>query len=349
MAKILYGVNGEGSGHSSRAREILNHLEGGGHTVHVVSFDRGLKNLGNDFDVTEIFGMRLTTVDNQVRYRKTVLTNLLSVPRAARSVRKLNHLAENWNIEVVITDFEPLSCHTGHKLGLPVLSIDNQHCLTYGDISYPAKYKKEAAAAKMVTRVMTPKADAYFITSFFPVKAKNRKSFFFPPILRESVLACKPSDGGDILVYVTSPAPELIPILKEIRQTFLCYGFNREGREGNVWFKKPNMEGFLADLSQSRAVLANSGFSLISEALHLGKPYLAWPVKNQFEQIFNAYYIDKMNYGRYWDELSKEKIESFLFNLDFYREALRKYPRTDNSALFKSIDGFVTSRASQNA
>ena len=45
MANILYGVNGEGSGHSTRAREVILHLERRGHVVHVVSFDRGLRNL----------------------------------------------------------------------------------------------------------------------------------------------------------------------------------------------------------------------------------------------------------------------------------------------------------------
>jgi uncharacterized protein (TIGR00661 family) len=349
MANILYGVNGEGSGHSSRAREILTHLEQQGHTVHVVSFDRGLKNLAEDFDVTEIFGMRLTTVDNQVRYGRTVLNNILSVPSTAKSARKLNRLAEDWKIHLVITDFEPLSCHAGHKLGLPVLSIDNQHCLTYGQISYPAKYRSEAAAAKMVTRLMTPKADAYFVTSFFPVKPKNKRTLFFPPILREAVLQCRPTIGDDVLVYVTSPATELIGILKGIEQSFICYGFNREGREGNLRFKKPNLAAFLRDLSEASAVVANSGFSLISEALHLGKPYLAWPVKNQFEQIFNAYYIEKMGYGKYWDELTKEKIESFLSNLESYRENLSKYPRNDNSALFSKIDKFVSSRAARKS
>ena len=54
MANILYGVNGEGSGHSTRAKEVLTHLVSQGHTVHVASFDRGLQNLKNDFDVTEI-------------------------------------------------------------------------------------------------------------------------------------------------------------------------------------------------------------------------------------------------------------------------------------------------------
>ena len=51
MANILYGVNGEGSGHSSRAREVIAHLEEQGHRVHVATFDRGYRNLKDDFDV----------------------------------------------------------------------------------------------------------------------------------------------------------------------------------------------------------------------------------------------------------------------------------------------------------
>ena len=342
MANILYGVNGEGSGHSSRAREIITHLQRQGHTVRVVSFDRGLKNLAADFDVTEIFGMRLATIENRVRYGKTILRNVLTIPSAAKSVRKLNALAEKWGVELVVTDFEPLSCHTGHKLGLPVLSIDNQHCLTDGEITYPREYRKEASAAKIVTRLMTPRADAYFVTSFFAPRSRKKQTLFFPPILRQAVLDAVPVEGEFALVYVTSPAADLIDILKGIRQPFVCYGFNREGREENVWFKKPDLGGFLKDLTKARAVVANSGFSLISEALHLGKPYLAWPVKHQFEQVFNAYYIGEMGYGVYWDDLTREKVEAFLYNLPAYRENLAKYPRSDNSALFGKIDEFIS-------
>jgi uncharacterized protein (TIGR00661 family) len=345
MANILYGVNGEGSGHSSRAREVITHLQTQGHRVHAVSFDRGLNNLAADFDVTEIFGMRLATAHNRVRYGKTLVKNLLTVPKAAKSVRTLNRLAEEWEIDLVFTDFEPLSCHTGHKLGLPVLSIDNQHCLTYGEISYPRAYRKEAAAAKMVTRLMTPHADAYFIISFFPAQSKNKRASFYPPILRQAVLDATPADGDAVVVYVTSPAVELLDILRKIRQTFFCYGFNREGRDGNLWFKKPGQAQFLKDLTEARAVVANSGFSLISEALHLGKPYLAWPVKNQFEQVFNAYYIGQTGYGAYWDDLTKEKLESFLFNLNEYRENLRRYPRRGNSELFDRVDEWITNHS----
>jgi hypothetical protein len=47
----------------------------------VASFDRGYRNLKDDFDVTEIDGLRLAYVHNRVRYRKTVLRNLLHLPQ----------------------------------------------------------------------------------------------------------------------------------------------------------------------------------------------------------------------------------------------------------------------------
>jgi len=65
MANILYGVNGEGAGHSTRAKEVLTHLRKQGHTLHVASFDRGMRNLSDQFEVTEVFGFRLAYVNNR--------------------------------------------------------------------------------------------------------------------------------------------------------------------------------------------------------------------------------------------------------------------------------------------
>ncbi|HTM89872.1 MAG TPA: glycosyltransferase family protein [Terriglobales bacterium] len=341
MANILYGVNGEGSGHSTRAKEIITHLQRQGHRMHVVSFDRGLRNLKSEFEVSEIYGLRLAYVRNRVRYRKTIIGNLLKAPRAARSIKELTRLSEQWAIDLVITDFEPLSCRVAHHQGLPVVSIDNQHLLTRAQTSYPRKYASAAAAAKLVTRMMTHDCDAYLVISFFDALVRRRNTFLFPPILRREVLQAKGTTGDYVLVYVTSPSAELVELLGRIRQRFVCYGFDREGEEANLIFRKPSLEGFLVDLAGCKAVLANSGFSLLSEALHLRKPYLAWPLKRQFEQVFNAYYLQKMGYGAWWDDLNKERIESFLFNLDEYREKLATYPAQDNSRIFAKLDELV--------
>ena len=341
MANILYGVNGEGSGHSTRAKDVISHLQKQGHKLHVVSFDRGLRNLRENFPVTEIFGFQITYINNRVRYKRTVASNLIKAPKAARSLKELSRLVEENNIELVITDFEPLTCHVGHRKGLPVIAIDNQHAITNTRVSLPHGFKRDVAAVKMVTSMMTPHADAYLVLSFFPAAVKRRKTFLFPPILRQEILSATPQTGDHVLVYVTSPSKELAALLKQVRCKFIAYGFGTEGQEGNVLFKKPSMDGFLRDLTGAKAVIANAGFSLVSEALHLGKPYLAVPVENQFEQTFNAYYVDKLGYGAWWEELSKEKIESFLFNLPVYAEKLESYPRAGNGALLAKLDELI--------
>ena len=341
MANILYGVNGEGAGHSTRAREVLTHLVAQGHKVHVASFDRGLQNLKDTFDVIEIYGFRFAYVNNRVRYKRTIAKNLVTVPHAAKSLRQLNALVDQKKINVVITDFEPLTCHIGHRRQLPVISIDNQHCLTNTAVSYPRQYRSDAAAAKLVTRLMTPRANAYLVISFFKAPVRKRNTFLFPPLLRQQILDATPTEGGHVLVYVTSPAPRLSKLLGSIRCRFVAYGFGREEEDGNIRYRKPSLDGFFADLVSARAVIANSGFSLVTETLHLAKPYLAVPVSHQFEQIFNAYWLQKSRYGAYWDELNKERVESFLYNIPHYRESLAKYPRQGNQALLQKLDELI--------
>jgi uncharacterized protein (TIGR00661 family) len=341
MASILYAVNGEGSGHSTRAKEVISYLKSAGHEVHIISSDRGLRNLREDLDVTEIYGLRLAYVNNQVRYKRTVARNLFTARKAAASFARLMDLVDAWQASLVITDFEPLSCRVGRRKRLPVISIDNQHCLTNTDVSYPRQCRKDAAVAKLATRMMVPRAEAYLVTSFFSPNITRRRTFLFPPILRRQILEASPGRAEHVLVYATSPIPDLAKLLNSIRCQFVAYGFGREDQEGSIVFRQPSLDGFLKDLINAKAIIANAGFSLLTEALHLGKPCLAVPVKHQFEQTFNAYWLDRMGYGVYWDELNKERIEAFLYNLPLYEEKLATYPRQNNGALFKKLDELI--------
>ena len=341
MANILYSLSGEGSGHSSRAKEVLTHLQKQGHNLTITSYDKGVKNLSPFFTVEEIFGLHFVYKKNQVQYLPTVLKNITGVPEGIKNIEKFSRLIKEKEIDLIITDFEPFACYVGNQKKIPVISLDNQHRLTKAKIEFPKKYQLEAQAAKLVTQLMIPKAEAYLSITFFPTQPTDKKAFFFPPILRSEVLKTQPRDGDTILVYFTSPYKEIIPILKSIRKKFICYGFNRSGRDGNLVFKNPSSENFLKDLASCEAVIANSGFTLVTEALHLHKPYLGLPVQGQFEQILNAYYIEKLEYGRYYDELDREKIEAFLYNLDVFKKNVKKYKRQDNSLILKKLDQLI--------
>ena len=198
---------------------------------------------------------------------------------------------------------------------------------------------------------MVPRANTYLVTSFFSAPMRRPKTFLFPPILRSAILEAQPREGEHVLVYVTSPAPSLERVFASVRAKFVAYGFGREGQQGNISYRKPSLEGFLADLVSAKAVIANAGFSLLTESLHLAKPFLAMPVEHQFEQIFNAYWLEKAGYGAFWEEgVNKERIESFLYNLPHFRENLAGYPRKGNQELFAKLDsliGELTGKASR--
>jgi hypothetical protein len=51
------------------------------------------------------------------------------------------------------------------------------------------------------------------------------------------------------------------------------------------------------DLAAARAVVCTAGFTLLSEALYLGKPVLALPNRGFFEQALNALYLRRSGRG----------------------------------------------------
>jgi uncharacterized protein (TIGR00661 family) len=116
---------------------------------------------------------------------------------------------------------------------------------------------------------------------------------------------------------------------------------NREEEFDNVILKKFDRKGFVKDLANSKAVIANAGFSLISESLYLKKPYLALPVKSQFEQTINAIYIEKLGYGEFHQELNSVVIEDFIANINYYRLNIEKNNKYDFTKLWKSIDNYL--------
>lgn len=339
MARILYGVSGEGSGHSSRASFIADHLQRQGHTVKLASYDRGFRNLKEQFDVVEIAGLTIVSEDNQVSKLKTITANLAKIPAGTRALKILKETFTTFQPDVVLTDFEPSTAYLAGHYGLPLISIDNQHRMRYLQFEVPTHLKKDALLTETIVRAMVPTPWVSLITSFHFHPLKNDRSFLFPPILREKVLSQQPSETDTILFYATSGFDSLLDILKTFpRENFLIYGYDRDDRVGNLQFKPFSKEGFLADLAACKAVIATAGFTLISEALHLGKPQLAFPMQGQFEQHLNALMLEQQGYGAQCQLPDHKSVAAFLYDLPHYRQQLQNYPRAGNSAITNKID-----------
>lgn len=344
MANILYGINGEGSGHWTRSREVILHLQkSGNHNVTVVTSGLALANLKDHFRVEEIFGFRFQFKNDKIDGLATFFKNSDSFPKGAKSLKRVRNLIKKEKIDIIVTDFEPISCLAGRTSDVPVVSIDNQHFISRTDADCPHGYLTQARVAKTVIETMTLGAEAYLTTSFFDAKTQNNSTFILPPIIRREIFYLEPKIGDYILVYITHGCKSISKVLKAIDFKFVVYGVDEESQDSNVIFRKFSQVQFLKDLAGSAGVLATAGFSLISEALFLGKPFLAWPVQNQFEQVFNAYHLERLGYGKLAFDLEVEKIESFLFNLKHYSQNLYLYSHQHgtNDKLFTNLDGLV--------
>jgi uncharacterized protein (TIGR00661 family) len=340
MANIVYGVAGEGSGHSSRARELATHLREQGHAVRLASYDRGYRNLKDDFEVCEIEGLTIASQDNKVSAVQTFVKNLQRLPAGSKRLRHLRRqLFDEFQPDCVITDFEPLTAYLANYYDLPLISIDNQHRMRYIEYDCPPGMKVDRRVTKTIIRAMVPRPDVCLVTTFFFGKTKNDRTFLFPPIVRRDLMGQQPSCGPHILVYVTSGFESLLEQLQGFtRESFVVYGYDRRDGEGVLQYRPFSQDGFLVDLAGAKAVIATAGFTLISEALYLRKPYLALPMRGQFEQQLNAFQLGQLGFGKCVAEPSAEAIGDFLYRLPDFAKRLQDYQPTDNRAIHAKLD-----------
>jgi len=339
VLKILYGVSGEGSGHSSRARMITNHLIKAGHQVKIISYDRGAENLKDSFDVTEIVGLSIISEDNKISFLKTVSTNLAKLPEGTKAFNLLRKLFKEFEPDCVITDFEPCTSYLANHYDLPLITIDNQHRMRYMDYDCPKALKKEALLTETVIKAMIPKPWVSLITTFHFDPLTRDHAFLFPPILRENILEMKAEEQEHILVYVTAGFDSLIDLLPNFsREIFYVYGYDKDEIVGNIHYRAFSKDGFLEDLANSKAVIATAGFTLISESLYFAKPYLALPMKGQFEQHLNAHMLNTQGFGEECLVPSENSIAAFLYRIPDYKKTLQDFPRTGNRAIKEKLD-----------
>jgi len=340
VVKIVYGVSGEGSGHSSRAREIATHLIEQGHQVRLVSYDRGYRNLKDDFDVFETEGLSIASENNRVSLVKTFTDNLKRLPKGHRKLQALRKsLFKEFQPDCVITDFEPMTAYLANHYDLPLITVDNQHRMRYVRYQSPPGMDLDRQMTKTIIRAMVPRPDVSLVTAFCFGELKNQRTFLFPPILRREVLALQPRIGHHILVYATQAFSSLLDVLREFRrEQFLVYGYGARDPEGPLEFRPFSKEEFLDDLSTAKAVIATAGFTLISEALALRKPYLALPMEGQFEQQLNAFQLQMLGYGRDCQDLTPEIIGDFLYRLPDFQRQLADYRPGDNREIKEKLD-----------
>ncbi len=333
--RILYGVAGEGFGHSSRALAIASYLEKKGHEVVILTYGQAYKVLKKRFKVFKVRGFRLKYKRGVLNVKKTIGYNFKYFISNIFGGKRFDRLMRTFKPDLCISDMEPIVPVLRNQYKLPLICIDNQHRLTNLQLNIPKKYYQDYLLAKLTIAAFVRKADYFIVTSFARAKILKKNTLLVPPIIREGVRKLKGRYGRKILVYLNKKDRHVLNILKKIDEEFVVYGYGKSGRKENLLFK--TRESFLSDLRDCKAIIATAGFTLASEAIYLNKPYLALPLKGQFEQMLNALFLKKAGFGEYTEYLTEEEVRDFLKNLEKYKRKLRAY-NPDYDKLFKVLD-----------
>lgn len=298
--KILYGVQGTGNGHITRARIMAKALAAVGAKVDWVFSGRPPEEFFDmdDFgDYQAYRGLTFAVKSGRVLYLKTALTS---------NLRQLNSDIKKVNVEgydFIINDFEPISAWAARRAGKKVIGISHQNAFLY-DIP------------KQGSNIFVD----WFMRKFAPVTLPIGLHWhhFNQPILPPMV---EPSHYPNIttpkhyLVYLPfARLPDIMPQLREFPdyQFFVYQPVPAAFDEGHIHVRPFSREGFQQDLHRCEGVICSAGFELPSEAIQLGKKLLVQPVAGQMEQKSNAVALQQLGYGSVTDQLSVTAIGMWL-------------------------------------
>ena len=256
-------------------------------------------------------------------------------------------IMDEFRPDVCMTDLEYFVPRAAERAGLPCLTLDHQHVITCCRHDLPPDMWWDAFLQGLTPRYLfRPTGDNLIVSFYQPPVLPRYRARVVPPILRDRVLRLAPRDDGHVLVYQSNSTHRaLIDFLRQsTTRTCYVYGYDRtEGREGNVIFMRKSEEGFLRLLEGCSYVIQGGGHTLMTEALHLGKPILTLPLKAMVEQRFNALYIERLGYGMQADmlRLSPELLRRFEADLPRFRENIARGRFCGNELVFGLVDAFI--------
>jgi uncharacterized protein (TIGR00661 family) len=342
--KVLYGVNGEGMGHATRSEVVIKSLLER-HRVRVFASGAAFRHLSERLPaVDQVFGPTFAMGEGQIRRWQTVVQNFRSArEELPEGVKVWAEEVDEWQPDVVISDFEPVSAGFARWARTPLVAVDNINVIDrcrHGRRIIGAE-RDEYLIARALVRGMVPGAAEYVVTTFFRPPLARKRTTLVPPILRSEIASAKSEEGEHLVVY-WGGEEKLLESLRRSGVRCLIYGMRGgpdEARaDGNLEFRPPSNEGFVEALRTCRGVVAGGGFSLLSEAVYLGKPVLSVPLRGQFEQLINARYLQARRYGLCAEDFADDPVARFLEELPSFREALSTYRQDGNAVALKAIE-----------
>ena len=298
--KILYALNGTGSGHITRARQLIPYLRKKYDVDILISgknniIDSNLNIKYNFKGFTFIINKK-----GRVSYLKSLFGNNLF-----RFIIDLFRLDVN-QYDLIISDFEPISAWASKIKGKSSLQLSHQSSL----------FSKKSPRPKNIDRLAE-----FFIKWYSPCDRyigfhfKNYDSNIYGPLLRDKIINANPQINDYYVVYLWNYSSEyIVSVLSQLQD----YKFKVFDSQANKQYSIENCEIiptgddiFFNAILNCKGVICGAGFELPAEVLYLKKKLYVIPIGNQYEQKCNAQALIEMGVDSY-NKLDKNHLLNWL-------------------------------------
>lgn len=281
--KILYGIQGTGHGHISRAREILPLLAEHAKVEVLISGYNCHMSIEN-IEITRKRGFSFAYDSNGgVSYLHTALQ--IDPITFLKDVQQLDVK----RYDLIISDYEPITAWAASASGKPSVGLSHQSAFISDRSPRPGKI---SIFAEQVMKRFAP------CSTPIGFHFLRYDRFIEPPIIRQDVRNLSPKNGSHISVYLPAFDHQTLTTIfqrhNEVEWHIFSPLCNHEYTKRNVVVKPVGNLPFLESVENSLGVMTSAGFETCAETMYLKKKLMVLPIKNQYEQLCNAAALEKM-------------------------------------------------------
>lgn len=324
--KILYAIQGTGNGHIARAEDIVPELKKFGDLDLFVS--------GAQADIRLPYPVKFESKGLSFYFGKGGGVDLVKTFRK-NSSKDVYREIKNFPVgkyDLVINDFEPISAWACYRQEKPCIALSHQSALLSPASPKPKHYDP---VGDWILKNYAPATS--HVGFHFSAFDRN----IFTPVIRASVRNATVQEKGHYTVYLPAyDDKKLVPFLLEFPYV-KWHVFSKHARKpyhvNKLSVYPVNNEEFQISMAGSDGVLCGAGFETPAEALYLKKKLMVIPMKNQYEQHFNAAALKKMGVP-VLKSLKKKHFGKIQSWIDGKQKIEVNYPAVAELAVQKAIE-----------
>lgn len=323
--KILYAIQGTGNGHLARAEDIIPELQKHGKLDLFVS--------GAQADIKLSYPVKYKSKGLSFYFGKGGGVDLLKTFRKNSSKDVYKEIKEFpvEKYDLVINDFEPISAWACRRKNIPCVALSHQSALLSPKVPSPKHYD--------------PVGD-WILKNYAPAQAHVGFHFasfdkhIYTPVIRAGVRNASNTMLDHYTVYLPAyDDRKLVPLLAKlphVRWHIFSKHTKKAYHIGKLSVYPVNKEEFEASMTSAKGVLCGAGFETPAETLYLHKKLMVVPMKNQYEQYYNAIALKELKVP-VLKNIKKKRLEAIAEWVESDTVVNIEYPNITEQAVNDAI------------